>query len=171
MSTKISIVFLPAKLYFVDWVYNDASGNQLGKLKEESNKIGEKLQTAAIGEQFDLPVEKVVSIDDLIGNLVKLNPQIVHFSGYAIRQRDKGLQNENKENEDLLSASLEKVFPISREIYKLCIFERLLFGKRGKKIARDVDCVIGSFPSRDLFRNRYKFCFQVFTELWILRGM
>ena len=141
MSTKISIVFLPADLLFVDWVYNDASGNQLGKLKEESNKIGEKLQAEAIGEQFDLPVEKVVSIDDLIGNLVKLNPQIVHFSGYAIRQRDKGLQNENKENEDLLSASLEKVFQI-RGRYINCVFLNACYSEKEAKKLLDMSTVL-----------------------------
>jgi hypothetical protein len=115
---------------------------------DEARAIQDRLQRAALRDQFNLRQHFAARVDDLQARLLDEKPHIVHFSGYndaegLVLQDDAG-------RSFLVSASaLRRLFSILKDEIRVVVLNACFSEQQAAGIAESIDCVIGMASAID----------------------
>lgn len=135
---KHIILFLAAKPLGIDRL----------ALHREAHAIQAELERSGHGDQFELVTCWVAQPLDLLRELRRLKPSVVHFSGHAGAQRgelDRGLFFEGLDGRAQLvsTSALRDTFRAAGSSVKLLVLNACYSEPQAAAMASHVDCVVG----------------------------
>jgi hypothetical protein len=164
-NSKIRIVFLPASVLFEGPLTNVP--NNRDKLQEELNAINESLREAEkdterhLIQYLDLELGNPVSIWKM-SRLLSKKPRIVHFSDFAIGNRNPELTETKKLRDEI--PSIFKLF--GEQILIVCL-NGCYSENHAEAIVDHVGCVIGSKPGLP-YKAAMDFVSGLYENLFLL---
>jgi hypothetical protein len=129
------------------------AANPLGKdrraLDREARDIRVELERSGFRDRFELETRWAVEPLDLLRELRKLKPTVVHFSGAGIRgvdgAQDEGLLFQGVDGQPRLvsTAALQDVFDAAGASVKLVVLSACYSEPQATALLSRVDCVVG----------------------------
>jgi len=132
-SQKVRILFLGA---------NPTDSTPL-RLDEEVRAIDQALTTATLGDRCELSQKWAVRVGDLQEHLLRIKPQIVHFSGHGSRNRSIVLQGDDGRSRQVDADRLARLLARFNQQLRCVVLNACYTREHGEAIAEHIDCVVG----------------------------
>lgn len=130
---KISVLFLAA---------NPATTNQLA-IDEEFRAIRNKLYSSRERDKISLESAWSTRPADLLLEMNKLRPQVVHFSGHGTNIGDLVFAGEDGKTKSVTPEALQALFHSFQSTTRVVVLNACWSEAQGKAIIQELDCVIG----------------------------
>lgn len=131
---SINVLFLAA---------NPTETTQLD-LNTEFNAIDDELYKGKFRDRFKLDQRFELKPDELSEQILRHNPQIVHFSGHGSPAGEIILQDETGKARPIDTAAITNLFSVLKEDNIRCVVLNACYSKlQAIRISEYVDCVIG----------------------------
>ncbi|HEX6869114.1 MAG TPA: CHAT domain-containing protein [Candidatus Limnocylindrales bacterium] len=132
-ARPIRILFLAA---------NPVDGEPL-RLDEEMRAIDRALREAEYRDRFEVEQRWAVRIGDLQEALLRVRPDIVHFSGHGADSSEIVLQDESGVGRVVPADALSGLFSVLRDDIRCVVLNACYSEGQARAIAESIDCVIG----------------------------
>jgi hypothetical protein len=113
------------------------------KLAEESREIDEALRAADFRDRFVVEQQWAVRADDLQKELLRHNPDIVHFSGHGSAAGAIIVEDEAGQMRPVSAAALGEMFALLKGNIRCVVLNACFSATQADAIAQHIDCVIG----------------------------
>jgi len=140
MTERIRVLFLAA---------NPDRPNSRSRLDEELRQIDKKIEAGKDRDRFQLISTLAVKADDLQHALLRHQPHIVHFSGYASKSRGIALEGEDGKPCFVAKQALADLFKILSDNIRLVLLNACYAGDQAQGITDSIDFAIGIDGSID----------------------
>jgi hypothetical protein len=113
------------------------------QLRREARDIEEQLRMGTMRGRFKLHLEMAARPRDISGAMLRLRPQVVHFSGHGSKKGQLFAENDVGEGQPIDPAVLAELFQEFSGHVKCVILNACHSKRQAKAIAQHVDYVIG----------------------------
>jgi hypothetical protein len=140
------------------------------QVEAEFKQIEGELDRSPYHNRFDFRFVPAVRRGDLLRQLIKLKPQIVHFSGHGTDQDELILENEYGISESLGVDELEQLFTIIPEPHRprVVVLSACYSERQALAVTKAVDCAIGMASA---IRDSAAFAFAQGFYLALAQGL
>jgi len=132
-NETIKILFLMANPRDTDRLRSD----------EEIRDIEQALRLSEFRDKFEIIQQWAVRVMDLQNHILRLNPQIVHFSGHGSPNSEIILENINGESQIVPQSALKQLFSVLKNSIQCVVLNACYSEQQARAIAEHIDCVIG----------------------------
>jgi hypothetical protein len=122
---------------------SNPSDQQPVKLDEEIRSITRKIEASKHRDVIHMIPKSAVRTDDLLHELNKEMPSVVHFSGHGNEMGELMFMNDASESKPVNPAALKAVFTTLKDNIKLVVLNACYSEVQAKAIVEVIDCVIG----------------------------
>lgn len=112
-------------------------------LDVEVRTIDERLRMTKFRDRFDLEQHWAIRASDLQANLLRHQPDIVHFSGHGSTKSEIVLQDDADESHPVSAQALSNLFSIFKDSTRCVVLNACYSEPQAKAIAEHIDCVVG----------------------------
>jgi tetratricopeptide (TPR) repeat protein len=130
---KIRSLFLAANPHYTERL----------SLDKEMREITEKVRASEYRDALELIAAWAVRSDDLLQNLNRYKPQIVHFSGHGSPTGEIILVDQNDAPKSVSADALKALFTTLRDNVRLVILNACYSKIQAQSITQVIDCAIG----------------------------
>jgi hypothetical protein len=134
MTDKIKILFLGA---------SPADVHPL-RLGEEVREIEAEIQSASLGEYFDLESQWAVRPDDLMKALLNFQPHIVHFSGHGSNNEEIILEDNDGRSRPVGKKALIGLFKVLRDNVRIIVLNSCYSQPQAEALSEVIDYTVGT---------------------------
>ena len=113
------------------------------KLDEEVRSIDAKNKSSKYGEGLELISRWAVRPDDLLQQLNRHKPAIVHFSGHGNQQGEIVLMDKDRQVKPVSAAALNNFFTTLKDNISVVVLNACYSQVQATAIAEVIDCVVG----------------------------
>ena len=133
----------PKKLITILFLAANPAGTSQLDLTEEVNAIDDELYKSKFRERFNLEQRFELKPDEISEQLLRHNPQIVHFSGHGSKAGEIILEDETGKIHPVGVLAISKLFSTLKDNIRCVVLNACYSEDQAILIARHVDCVIG----------------------------
>ena len=130
---KIKILFLAA----------NPTDTSFLRLSEEVSAMDNELLTARYRDRFNLEQKHAVEAEDLSQHLLRVQPDIVHFSGHGSKAGQIYLEDANGKSHLVGAKALSNLFSVLKDNIRCVVLNACYSEVQAMSITRHIDCVIG----------------------------
>lgn len=130
----------PVRILFVG--ANPLDSTRLS-LDEEVREIDRVLTSASPGARFELHQKWAVRASELQSHLLRIRPQILHFSGHGNRESAILLQGEDGRSRPVAGPVLARVLEQFRHHLQCVVLNACYSEEQARAISQHIDCVVG----------------------------
>lgn len=117
------------------------------KLDEEARAISDKIEKSEHRDALNLVTRWAARPDDLLQELNRQKPTVVHFSGHGSKRGELILMNERRESKPVSASALEALFRTLKDNVRLVVLNACYSQVQARAIGQVIDCVIGMKPA------------------------
>jgi hypothetical protein len=122
---------------------NPAQTAQLA-LDQECSAVQRELRLSTNGrDDFDFESRWAVSVDELMRQILELDPTVLHFSGHGTRTGGLLFQDEAGQPQRLAGPALAKVIASTARNLRLVVLNACYSVEQARELVHAVDCVVG----------------------------
>jgi hypothetical protein len=138
-----SETFEPKKLITILFLAANPAGTSQLDLTEEVNAIDDELYKSKFRDHFNLEQRFELKPDEISEQLLRHNPQIVHFSGHGSEAGEIILEDETGRVHPVDAVAISKLFSTLKDSISCVVLNACYSEVQAKLISNHIDCVIG----------------------------
>ncbi len=112
-------------------------------INTEIRDIQAKIRTSEFRDAVELIPCLAVRPGDLIGDLARFKPHIVHFSGHGNQVNEIYLEDDSGKARPVSEKALRELFRVMKDNIRLVVLNACFSGSQAKVIARTIETTIG----------------------------
>lgn len=113
------------------------------RLDEEVREIERSLSSATLGNHFDLQQRWAVRASEIQSHLLRVRPQILHFSGHGSSQSAILLQGDDGNSRPVAGHILARVLEQFKHHLQCVVLNACYSEEQAYAISQHIDCVVG----------------------------
>jgi|GEM_PF-1903715 len=113
------------------------------RLDQEIREIDAALNQSKYRDRFDIHSQWALRISDLQTQLLRHQPEIVHFSGHGSQASELILENSQGKSQSVSASTLGQLFSLLKDRIRCVVLNACYSEVQAKAIAQHIDCVVG----------------------------